>query len=207
MRYYTTSDTHFGHSNIIKYCNRPFEDSEKMNKEMIRRWNERVHTEDTVFFLGDFIYKSGERCEKADHWIKQLNGNIIFVRGNHDNNNSLKTIIDCVHITFAHQRINMVHKPSHSNASFDINLCGHVHDKWRIRYFKEYYKSIEDMVASRGVLPSDRDDFTGFLERNYNYRNSNSILLNVGVDVQKFYPITLDECISQIVKFKKGIRE
>jgi len=60
-----------------------------MNEEIIRRWNERVKPEDTVFFLGDFCFKSGsDRGEgepvKAQEYIKQLNGNIIFIKGNHD---------------------------------------------------------------------------------------------------------------------------
>ena len=54
-----TSDTHFGHANIIKYCNRPFSSLEEMNSTIIRNWNEMVKPEDTVFFLGDFCFKNG----------------------------------------------------------------------------------------------------------------------------------------------------
>ena len=49
-----TSDHHFYHSNIIKYCQRPFHSVEEMNEEMIRRWNSVVGVDDTVYYLGDF---------------------------------------------------------------------------------------------------------------------------------------------------------
>ena len=60
-----------------------------MNETIIRRHNERVKPEDTVFFLGDFCFKSksgrGEgEGYKAEHYLSQLNGKMIMIRGNHD---------------------------------------------------------------------------------------------------------------------------
>jgi calcineurin-like phosphoesterase family protein len=173
-----------------------------MNERLIANWNERVTPEDTVFHVGDFVFKSGPNCAKAEDWIKRLNGNIIFIRGNHDNNNSLKTILDCVHITYAGRRINLCHKPEHANPDFEINLVGHVHDKWRVRTYAEHYKNIASAVD---VIKSDRIDWNNFLLNNVHKCNSESVLLNVGVDVQQYRPILLDEAISQVIRFQKGI--
>jgi len=60
MNYWWTSDYHFSHFNIIRYCNRPFKTVEEMNETIIRKHNERVKPKDTVFFLGDFIFKGGK---------------------------------------------------------------------------------------------------------------------------------------------------
>lgn len=82
-----TSDTHFYHSNIIWFCNRPFANVEQMNEAMIRNWNSVVGQDDVVFHLGDFCL--GGSAE----WIMildRLNGHIHLVLGNHDLKNSIK---------------------------------------------------------------------------------------------------------------------
>ena len=68
-----TADQHFGHRNIIKFCNRPFESVEEMDAEMIRRWNAVVETGDTVYHLGDFTLEGYQFAKKM---FKQLNGEI-----------------------------------------------------------------------------------------------------------------------------------
>jgi len=72
-----TSDTHFNHVNIIKYCSRPFSSVEEMNREMIARWNSVVGPEDTVFHLGDFAM--GYSTEWPS-FLSQLNFKIFSTR-------------------------------------------------------------------------------------------------------------------------------
>ena len=50
------SDLHFNHENIIKYCNRPFPNVDKMNSSIINNWNSVVSKDDVVYFLGDFMF-------------------------------------------------------------------------------------------------------------------------------------------------------
>jgi len=205
MRMFATADMHMGHSNILIYSNRPFRNCDDMNRQFIDNWNMRVKPEDLVFHVGDFVFKSGPNCAKAEDWIKKLNGNIIFIKGNHDNNNSLKTYIDSVDITYANRRIRLVHKPEHADPTKDINIVGHVHNKWKIRTFKEHYDIIEKIQSE--AVASDRHDWDNFLVVRNAHRNSESILINCGVDVQQYRPATLDELLGQCVRFRKGIIE
>lgn len=76
-----TSDTHFGHNNIIRYCSRPFANITDMNEELIARWNDRVNKGDTVYHLGDFFFMNQEEAMEV---LERLNGRIVIVPGNHD---------------------------------------------------------------------------------------------------------------------------
>ncbi|WP_420431935.1 metallophosphoesterase [Candidatus Poriferisocius sp.] len=77
-----TSDQHFGHTNIIGYCGRPFADADAMDKEMVARWNDVVADEDEVWILGDLVM-GGKAQGLAGH-VARLKGRKILVPGNHD---------------------------------------------------------------------------------------------------------------------------
>jgi calcineurin-like phosphoesterase family protein len=77
-----TSDFHFGHFNIIRYCNRPFASTEEMDAHIADRMNAHVKPDDTLYFLGDFCMGN---VEKVAAYRKRLNCKTIhFVEGNHD---------------------------------------------------------------------------------------------------------------------------
>lgn len=79
---FITSDTHYGHSNILNYCpNRKFSTIEEHDQHLVEQWNKRVSSNDMVFHLGDFCFgPSSVGCEILD----RLNGSKILVAGNHD---------------------------------------------------------------------------------------------------------------------------
>lgn len=176
MRYWFTSDTHFGHWNIVRYCNRPFKSLDEMDETMIKRWNERVKKEDIVFFIGDFCFKgSGKRGEgiktPSSYWEGRLNGKIIHLQGNHDKNNSTKAIIERLTIRFGGRRIHLVHHPQFADGTYKINFTGHVHEKWQV-------KRVETKKGS-------------------------TVCINVGVDVWQFMPVTYEEIMGRYYRWIK----
>ena len=80
MTIWFTSDHHFGHANIIKYCERPFNSVGHMNASMIGSWNGVVASDDTVYYLGDFAMQPHLVAEI----LPQLNGKKLLIAGNHD---------------------------------------------------------------------------------------------------------------------------
>lgn len=73
------SDTHFGHNNIVGFCDRPNEHEERI----IMRWNESVPDEATVLHLGDFSYKNNAytRSIISPHLKGKRK---LLILGNHD---------------------------------------------------------------------------------------------------------------------------
>lgn len=69
-----TADQHLGHTNIIRYANRPFANRDEMDTYLIRRWNETVSPQDIVFHLSDFTLG-----KNAKDYFRLLNGHILFI--------------------------------------------------------------------------------------------------------------------------------
>lgn len=125
-----TSDQHYGHYNIIRYCNRPFETLEEMDQELIKRHNEVVSPKDTVYHLGDFCF-SKTKSEAYQKYINKLNGANIFIRGSHDywlpknHRMIIEKKINNVYITMCHYAMR-VWPRSHYGS---WHLYGHSHGK------------------------------------------------------------------------------
>jgi calcineurin-like phosphoesterase family protein len=146
-----TSDHHFGHANIIRYCGRPYRSVGEMNFDMQRRWNEVVAPGDHVWYLGDFAL--GDRA-LWPKYLTGLNGRIALVSGNHDKGSQtmLDTgfveVHDNVIVEVDGYRLWLNHfppqaavepefrRPKHERppppGPYDIALCGHVHEKWTV---------------------------------------------------------------------------
>lgn len=128
-----TSDTHFFHQNIIKYCSRPFDEVSEMNENFVSEWNSIVTPSDTIFHLGDVAL--GCDNDRFNGLFSRLNGNKILVVGNHDNSVVKKS----QHWSFVAQNISLDvggfgiqlnHRPNFDGfPDWDIFLYGHVHGR------------------------------------------------------------------------------
>ena len=78
---YFTGDQHFGHANIIKHCNRPFDTVSEMDEYLLAEWNNRVTTNDTVYILGDRFFRN---AVSASDYLCKLHGKKHLIKGNHD---------------------------------------------------------------------------------------------------------------------------
>lgn len=116
MTHWFTSDTHFGHANIIRYSNRPFSNEEEMDEALIANWNSKVQPGDTVYHLGDIFFCKEDRALSI---LRRLNGQKFLVFGNHDKlvKNSARVreqfaqCTDYKEVTIEDQKIILCHYP------------------------------------------------------------------------------------------------
>ena len=133
---YFTADSHFNHANIIKFCNRPFNNVEQMNETLIDNWNQVVGKDDIVFHLGDFCLGGAAEWTKL---LDRLNGKIYLILGNHDLKNFRQGFIQRfehvalqMFITVDKQKMYLSHYPflCFEGGYKDVwQLFGHVHTR------------------------------------------------------------------------------
>ena len=139
MKTWVTSDLHFGHANIKKFCPetraRFSQYPGQMNLEMIAEWNALIAQDDLVYILGDVAFESGPEATKI---VQRLNGSKILVQGNHDRktlkhlpfNLAFKEVHTYLDISYSGTKVVMFHYPI---AEWDqmhrgsVHLHGHLH--------------------------------------------------------------------------------
>lgn len=158
MNYYI-ADLHFGHNNVIRFDNRPFHDVEHMKFELIRRWNERVTNDDTVYILGDFCWG------KASDWKELtpgLKGSKVLIRGNHDLRNMpsdvrnlFADVKDYKEIRDNGRLVIMSHYPIPCyKRDYDPNvymLHGHVHETQEMYYINSVVEYMRENSGGKYI--------------------------------------------------------
>lgn len=130
---YFTSDTHWGHFNISKYCHRPFENRSEMDKTLIENWNKVVPEDGIVIHCGDFMLPHKESIKEYEKILKKLNGNILLCRGNHDRiplsiepQGNLIAVVDMAILYVDNIKILASHYPMLTYPA-DYQVFGHIH--------------------------------------------------------------------------------
>jgi len=171
-----TSDLHFGHHNIIKYCNRPFKDADEMDETLIRNWNEiiletdtKVFTEpDEVYIIGDLSLAPPERTAQI---LDRLNGKKTLIRGNHD-----KRLVKKFSYILKDRGIEVFDlleiAPLIGDKKQPITLCHYPMKVWNHSHQGAWMLH----GHSHGNLPDNPD----------------ALIMDVGVDCHKYWPVPID---------------
>ena len=192
------SDPHFWHNNVIRYCQRPYSHVEEMNEKLILAYNEVVSQEDTVICFGDFSMA----FRAVETFTKRLNGKKILIAGNHD---------------FCHP----AHKKSNTPEKQAIWIKKYLDNGWDAVYIDGVEIDIPGVATvNANHLPylenssgqdvrhgkfRPKDDgrwlLCGHVHEKWAQRGK---MINVGVDVRNYKPISFTEIAAIINAAPEG---
>jgi calcineurin-like phosphoesterase family protein len=187
---YFTSDPHFWHGNIIKYCNRPFKDAIEMNDALIKNWNATVGSEDTVYCLGDLSMA----IRPVETITPNLNGKKFLVPGNHDwvHSTNKKSKVPGKKESLVKEYSGYGWEVLPEQMEFNIPGVANV----ILCHLPYVGESVEGDKFNK-VRPKDEGKWLicGHVHNNWKVKDK---MINVGVDVWDFKPISI-EVIKDII--------
>lgn len=169
-----TSDTHFGHRNIIDFCDRPWGSVEAMNEGLIERWNKVVKPEDTIYHLGDFAMTISDDEIRAI--LRRLNGTKIIILGNHDERTIARHSSEFKGDDLFRAVYPGIKEIKHQKKY--IVMCHYSLEVWNRSHWGAYHL----YGHSHGTLPED------------SHRRS----FDVGVDPNGYFPVSFDEVVERM---------
>jgi calcineurin-like phosphoesterase family protein len=188
-----TSDHHFGHSNVIKYCDRPFLSVERMDEKLVELWNSVVREADNVYNLGDLSMGS----PAVEKYSSRLNGHKFLVPGNHDSCHP------------HHKKANTEQKRKEQNIFYqkkgwEVLPLSQEFTLGNLKVVATHlpYKGIEDAHEHDKYDKYKLEDnglwlLHGHVHQHWKIKGN---MLNVGVDVWDFKPVSEKEIIWTIEK-------
>ena len=180
MAVYFIADTHFGHTNVIRLCNRPFTCLDEMHRIMVVNWNARVKNNDDIYIIGD-LYWHGNQGE-AIELVKRLNGQKHLIIGNHDR----KYLNDP-----EYRELFVEVMPMHYIAHYQENIimCHYPMVEWN-GYHRGAYHIYGHIHNRRGKA--------------FEFLRTEDRALNAGADINQFMPVTFQELIINNGIFKNS---
>lgn len=180
MSIFITSDTHFGHDREFIFQPRGFRDIYSHDQNIIHNWNSVVGKNDTVYHLGDVML--GDNVHGLE-CLKQLNGQIHIIRGNHDTNTRLALYEECDNV---------------------VEVCNAAYLKYRKYYFYLTHYPCDSGNLAHDSLKSTTCNFFGHTHQQTNFYRDIPYMYHVGVDSHNCTPVNIDDAINDMkVKFEE----
>ena len=172
---FMSSDSHFDHFKICKYCQRPFDSRRQMNETLIANWNSVVPEDGIVVHCGDFMlpHNIGDK-EYVKIWNKLNFKTLILCRGNHDR-------IECGTYTYGDKTVIVVDIAMISVEGIKIMACHYP----MLAYPADYQVFGHIHTLSNGTCNSSEDSDVNYRLRKTQY--------DVGVDQNGYTPVSYNQ--------------
>ena len=151
-----------------------------MNEEIIKRHNELVGPDDTVYALGDCSLGGGDAAilEKNKALIERLNGKIHIIRGNHDTDRRVAMYESCKNVVAPVLYADMLHYKGY-------------------HFYLSHYPTLTGNLEKESLKQCTCNLF-GHTHQTTNFHMDMPYLYHVGVDSHDCKPVLLDDIIKEM---------
>ena len=170
---WVTSDWHLGHDREFIWKARRFSSVEEMNMAIISKHNALVRPDDDVYVLGDLTLGPAANIDL----IKQMNGKLHIVRGNHDTDNRWKLYLDLSNI---------------------VELSNAIYLKYnKYHFYMSHYPSMTGNLEKESLKQMTLNLF-GHTHQQTNFYEDRPYMFHVGIDSHNCEPVLLDDIIKEM---------
>lgn len=175
---FATSDLHLGHNRDFVWEKRGFHNVDEMNRALIKNWNEIVNEDDDVYLLGDVMLGNNE---VGINLLKQLNGHLHIIIGNHDTSSRIALYKSCMNV-------------------LEVEAAKYL-KYGKYTFFLTHYPCLTgngEKHLSECII-----NLYGHTHQTTPYFEGNPQLYNVGVDAHHCAPVLIDDIIEDLkVRFQ-----
>ena len=172
---FITSDTHFGHDREFLFGPRGFTSIEEHDQEVIRRWNSVVSPDDVVYHLGDVMLNDNAHGMEC---LRQLNGQIKIVPGNHDTDSRLKLYAQLENVEVMPMAISLKYK--------------------KYNFYLSHHPTLTSNLEKAPYLRMHLINLYGHTHQQGKFFQDMPFMFHVGMDSNNCTPVSLDDAIQMM---------
>ncbi len=184
-RIWITSDLHIGHNREFVYQDRGFNNIEEHDEKLVNNWNELIETEDMVYVLGDVMLKHDLADDDFSYGmslLKQLNGKLTIIRGNHDSVGKIERYKTCANVVRAG----------------DAALYLEYPDIGRYHFYLSHYPTVVSHEKLKPVK-SALINIYGHTHQKEHFYNGHPYMYCACLDAHELKPVLLDDIIDEVI--------
>lgn len=180
---FVTSDTHFGHDREFLWGPRGFANYRDHDEYIIKQWNSVVGPNDIVYHLGDVMLGDNEYGMSC---LRQLNGIIYIIPGNHDTSTRIKL----------YKTLENVHVLESGIPGFEAAAATFKYKKYN--FYLSHHPTMTSNLEKAPYLRMHLINLFGHTHQQKRFYEDMPYMFHVGMDSNNCTPVLLDDAIEMM---------
>ena len=180
---FVTSDTHFGHDREFLWGPRGFANYLDHDEYIIKQWNSVVGPDDIVYHLGDVMLGDNEYGMNC---LRQLNGIIYIIPGNHDTSTRIKL----------YKTLENIHVLESGIPGLEAAAATLKYKKYN--FYLSHHPTMTSNLEKAPYLRMHLINLFGHTHQQKRFYEDMPYMFHVGMDSNNCTPVLLDDAIEMM---------